>query len=57
VAVDGQLYTWGWGGSQGSHSVDGRSSGGQLVRVVPSVSRGVHCTKLVRVHVSAQEGY
>ena len=29
-----------------------------LFRVNPTLeARGVHCTKLVRVHVSAQEGY
>lgn len=27
----GNVYTWGWGGSHGTFSVDGHSSGGQLV--------------------------
>ncbi|KAK4353526.1 hypothetical protein RND71_025720 [Anisodus tanguticus] len=27
----GNVYTWGWGGSHGTFSVDGQSSGGQLV--------------------------
>lgn len=27
---DGSIFTWGWGGSQGTHSADGYSSGGQL---------------------------
>ncbi|KAL3700705.1 hypothetical protein R1sor_018727 [Riccia sorocarpa] len=27
---DGKVYAWGWGGSAGTHAVDGRSSGGQL---------------------------
>uniref|UniRef100_A0A7C9AVY8 RCC1-like domain-containing protein n=2 Tax=Opuntia streptacantha TaxID=393608 RepID=A0A7C9AVY8_OPUST len=27
---DGHLFTWGWGGSHGTFSVDGHSSGGQL---------------------------
>lgn len=26
----GNVYTWGWGGSHGTFSVDGHSSGGQL---------------------------
>lgn len=30
LTANGQIYTWGWGGSQGSHAMDGRSSGGQL---------------------------
>lgn len=30
LTVDGGLYAWGWGGSQGTHGVDGRSSGGHL---------------------------
>ncbi|CAM6105338.1 unnamed protein product [Calypogeia fissa] len=30
LTVDGQLYAWGWGGSQGTYSTDARSSGGQL---------------------------
>ncbi|CAI7750813.1 unnamed protein product [Closterium sp. NIES-54] len=32
AATVGKLYTWGWGGSQGSHAVESRSTGGQLVR-------------------------
>lgn len=35
VTVEGDLFAWGWGGSQGTHGVDGLSSGGQLVRTVP----------------------
>ncbi|KAB2005139.1 hypothetical protein ERO13_D11G229200v2 [Gossypium hirsutum] len=27
---DGKVFTWGWGGSHGTFSVDGHSSGGQL---------------------------
>lgn len=27
---DGHIFTWGWGGSHGTFSVDGHSSGGQL---------------------------
>ncbi|KAI3920336.1 hypothetical protein MKX01_000675 [Papaver californicum] len=27
---DGKIFTWGWGGSNGTFSVDGQSSGGQL---------------------------
>ncbi|CAI5508510.1 unnamed protein product [Closterium sp. Naga37s-1] len=30
AATVGKLYTWGWGGSQGSHAVESRSTGGQL---------------------------
>lgn len=30
VTDDGQIFTWGWGGSQGTHAASGRSSGGQL---------------------------
>lgn len=30
VDADGALWTWGWGGSEGSHGADGESSGGQL---------------------------
>eukprot|EP00897_Mesotaenium_endlicherianum_P005438 jgi/Mesen1/4922/ME000246S04145 len=30
LTASGQIYTWGWGGSQGSYSTDGLSSGGQL---------------------------
>eukprot|EP00271_Cylindrocystis_brebissonii_P003272 TRINITY_DN1406_c0_g1_i2.p1 TRINITY_DN1406_c0_g1~~TRINITY_DN1406_c0_g1_i2.p1 ORF type:complete len:367 (-),score=39.34 TRINITY_DN1406_c0_g1_i2:321-1421(-) len=30
VTANGELFTWGWGGSQGSYSVEGNSSGGQL---------------------------
>jgi hypothetical protein len=26
-------------------------------RILTGLPRGVHCTKLVRTHVSAQEGY
>lgn len=29
--TDGKVYTWGWGGAQGTFSEDGHSSGGQLV--------------------------
>ncbi|GAB2277266.1 hypothetical protein Dimus_011972 [Dionaea muscipula] len=28
--ADGHIFTWGWGGSHGTFSVDGHSSGGQL---------------------------
>lgn len=28
---EGNIYTWGWGGSHGTFSEDGHSSGGQLV--------------------------
>lgn len=30
VGVEGELYTWGWGGSVGSFTLDGSSGGGQL---------------------------
>ncbi|KAH8953778.1 hypothetical protein BDL97_08G044800 [Sphagnum fallax] len=30
LTEDGSIFTWGWGGSQGTHSADGYSSGGQL---------------------------
>lgn len=30
LTVDGDVFAWGWGGSQGTHGVDGLSSGGQL---------------------------
>ena len=30
VTSDGQLYTWGWGGSAGTHYDDAFSTGGQL---------------------------
>ncbi|GJP40486.1 hypothetical protein CLOM_g164 [Closterium sp. NIES-68] len=30
AAAVGRLYTWGWGGSQGSHAIESRSTGGQL---------------------------
>ncbi|XP_006345746.1 ultraviolet-B receptor UVR8 isoform X2 [Solanum tuberosum] len=30
AAISGNVYTWGWGGSHGTFSVDGHSSGGQL---------------------------
>lgn len=29
--ADNNVFTWGWGGSHGTFSVDGHSSGGQLV--------------------------
>jgi hypothetical protein len=35
VTVEGDVFAWGWGGSQGTHGGDGLSSGGQLVRTVP----------------------
>ncbi|MCL7027791.1 hypothetical protein MKW94_030961 [Papaver nudicaule] len=30
ISDDGKIFTWGWGGSNGTFSVDGQSSGGQL---------------------------
>ncbi|XP_025012510.1 ultraviolet-B receptor UVR8 isoform X2 [Ricinus communis] len=30
AAISGNIYTWGWGGSNGTFSEDGHSSGGQL---------------------------
>ncbi|KAG5607819.1 hypothetical protein H5410_029311 [Solanum commersonii] len=30
TSLGGNVYTWGWGGSHGTFSVDGHSSGGQL---------------------------
>ncbi|XP_021853090.1 ultraviolet-B receptor UVR8 isoform X1 [Spinacia oleracea] len=30
ISADGYVFTWGWGGSHGTFSVDGHSSGGQL---------------------------
>ena len=30
VTAEGQLYTWGWGGSAGTHFDDAFSTGGQL---------------------------
>ncbi|WMV31751.1 hypothetical protein MTR67_025136 [Solanum verrucosum] len=30
MSLGGNVYTWGWGGSHGTFSVDGHSSGGQL---------------------------
>ena len=36
ATVDGDIFAWGWGGSQGTHhGGDGLSSGGQLVGTVP----------------------
>ena len=32
-AAAGRVYSWGWGGSQGSHATEGSSGGGQLVRL------------------------
>uniref|UniRef100_A0A0A0L2M2 Uncharacterized protein n=1 Tax=Cucumis sativus TaxID=3659 RepID=A0A0A0L2M2_CUCSA len=30
LTFGGAIFTWGWGGSHGTFSVDGHSSGGQL---------------------------